>query len=57
MMVLETFLIFLNALVSLNNSTTLPEQPTDNQRTEIRKNVVSKSNRTTTLNRGGWDHN
>jgi hypothetical protein len=55
-MVLESFLILLNALISLN-APTETQKPTPLTRTEIHKKDIREAPTSTELCRGGWDGN
>jgi hypothetical protein len=54
-MVIETFLIFLNALLSLNPPAEAQGQQ-DKTRTEV-QNQGGRQQQETDLGRGGWDRN
>lgn len=55
-MVIETFLIFLNALLSLNPPAEAQGQQ-DKSRTEVQNQGGRQTQPTTDLGRGGWDRN
>ena len=55
-MVLETFLLFISTLMSLNASSN-SNQTQPNHATEIHKTHIKSQNPNADASRGGWDHN
>ena len=55
-MVLETFLLFISTLISLNPVPETPD-PQQNTQTEIHKQQDNTRNSNAVAGRGGWDRN
>jgi hypothetical protein len=56
-MIIETFLIFMSTIVSLNASNVTPAQNTSVNKTEVTKTTIYTPPASSERKRGGWDGN